>query len=84
METILTSNPKAAYSLVKSNKNTLNSISKLHVGNEVFTDTKVADGFHQSIAALKKSDPSRLKSKTFSEFVSVCLFISHFLRNFKA
>ena len=70
LNSIITSNPRAAFASIRSYKKEQTTINKLNVGNEVFIGKQVADGFHQSISALKKADKDHLQSKTFSEFLS--------------
>ena len=62
--TIVTENPRASFSLIKSTKNSNTSINKLVVGENTFTGARVAAGFHQSISAMEKSDSEKLKSNT--------------------
>ena len=71
LNSIISSKPQAAYNLLRSNKKDSNaSISKLVVGDSTFTGAAVADGFHQSISSLKKIDPDKPATKTFSQFLS--------------
>ena len=71
LNTIVSSKPQAAYNLLWSNKKDSNaSINKLVLGDDIFTGVAVADGYHQIISSLKKIDPDRPETKTFSQFLS--------------
>ena len=50
---ILTNQPKDVFKAVKANKSKNSDIKKLIVGDKVYTDDSVADGFFDNISELK-------------------------------
>ena len=63
LDTILTDNPSALYSYLKSTRKTKASkIEKLTVGDKTYEGNKVADGFFDSMSALKTCDLEALKN----------------------
>ena len=68
---ILSSNPSALFQKIKSNKRKSVSINKLNVGDELFTDKDVGNGFFKSISALKTRNEEELQNcQTFQDFLS--------------
>ena len=68
---ILSSNPSALFQKIKSNKRKSVSINKLNVGDELFTDKDVGNGFFKSISALKtRNEEELLSCQTFQDFLS--------------
>ena len=53
---ILTDQPKDIFKAVKANKPKISEVKKLVVGNKVYTDDDVADGFFDNISNLKTID----------------------------
>ena len=67
---VLTKNQNHFFNKIKNSKrNKAAKINKLSVGNKTYLDTKVPDGFYDSISCLKSRDHETLdKSETFSEY----------------
>ena len=63
LDSILTKNPKTIYSYLRSiRKTNTSSIQTLSVGERVYEDGAVADGFYDSMTALKTCDMSLLST----------------------
>ena len=59
--TILSNNPSSLYSFIRSSRITANtSIEKLTVGDKVYQDNKVADGFYDALTSVKSIEESEL------------------------
>ena len=70
---IRSSDPSSAYKdikKVKNNNNPTRNINRLNVGDKVYEEENVADGFFDSISTLKRMDPSTLSnSPSYSAMV---------------
>ena len=63
LDSILTKNPKALYSYLRSSRKTKTSnIQKLKVGGKVYEGDKVGDGFYESMTNLKSCDMESLQN----------------------
>ena len=80
---LISSNPNSIFKSIKSSKRGVASrVHKLRVGNKVYHDKNIGDGFFDSISSLKYRDNSALSSSTsFKNFSSECSNILEICRH---
>ena len=73
---ILSSNPSNVFSSIRGFKSTEASINKLKVGDKIYNDDQVPDGFFDSLSSLKSPDMSNIEAtheyqSTLSDYVNI-------------
>ena len=85
LDKLCSSSPSQAYKSIKSVRSSkVKKISKLHVGNRIFTGNKVPDGMYESIRCLKTEQDSENISNEHPDFSKEYLFILEICRAGKA